>query len=344
MQVPRIVQVEVTSTCQLRCTFCARTVLADRWVNAHLPWEAFSPLLPHAAHMELVHLQGWGEPLLHPRFWDMAAALKQAGCRVSLTTNAMLLDEEAVREACRLGLDLVAVSVAGARSVTNDSLRLGSSLERIAAHVSRLCEQKPRPRVVLIMQLMPPNLVELPDLVSLAGALGADEVIAPHLDYIPTPALDALRAFGPQPDPRMSELVAEAVRRGEQWGVKVHVYGSVLRDDVMVCAADPLHNLWVTVDGQAAPCAYLALPCRGGFPRFFAGTTELLPRLTFGDVTRGLPRVWQSRAARSFRAAFARRQTWGQVEVLLDAALGSSAASPPSAPPPCRHCYKLYGI
>ncbi|MEW6545403.1 MAG: radical SAM/SPASM domain-containing protein [Bacillota bacterium] len=345
LQVPRIVQVEVTSACQLRCTFCARTALADRWITAHLPWEAFSALLPHAGRIQLVHLQGWGEPLLHPRLWDMAAALKQAGCKVSLTTNAMLLDEEAAREACRVGLDLVAVSLAGARATTNDALRVGSSLERIAANVSFLCGQKPRPRVVLIMQMMPPNLPELPELVSLARELGADEVSAPNLDYIPSRELDSLRAFGREPDPAVSELTVEAKRRGEELGVAVRIFGLTLRDDVMVCEADPLHNLWIAVDGRAGPCGYLALPSREGIPRLFQGTSEHVPRLTFGDVIRGLPAMWQSRTARSFRQAFARRQRWGQVEFALDALLNPSAAgTPPPAPPPCRHCYKLYGI
>ncbi|HHY93548.1 MAG TPA: radical SAM protein, partial [Firmicutes bacterium] len=264
--VPRIVQVEVTSACQARCTFCARTILADRWINAHLSWEAFSALLPYVAHMEQVHLQGWGEPLLHPRLWDMTATLKQAGCRVSLTTNGMLLDEVAIREACRLGLDLVAVSVAGARSTTNDSLRVGAPLEHTTAHVSHLCAQDPRPKVVLIMQLMRPNLPELPELVRLAKELGADEVVAAHLDYVPSPEVDALRVFGREPDPLISELATEAERRGKELGVAVHVFGWTLRDEVMVCAADPIHNLWIAVDGQAAPCPYLALPCRDSFP------------------------------------------------------------------------------
>lgn len=344
MEVPRILQVEVTSACQLRCTFCARTALADRWINAHLSPEAFAGILPWAGKVELVHLQGWGEPLLHPRLWDMAAALKGQGCRVSLTTNGVLLDEEAAKEACRLGLDLVAVSVAGARPATHDALRVGSSLDRVAAAVAGLCARSPRPRVVLIMQLMTPNLEDLPELVDLAAELGADEVVAPHLDYLPSPAFDGLRAFAWEPDPRLAGLAEEAVRRGERLGVKVHVYDPRLRDDVLVCAADPLHNLWITVDGQGAPCAYLALPCRDGFPRYFEGSLENVRRLTFGDVRAGLPRVWGSRPARAFRAAFSRRDQWGRVGYLLDATLSpSTAPAPPAAPPQCRRCYKLYG-
>ncbi|MDI6893076.1 MAG: radical SAM protein [Bacillota bacterium] len=149
-QLPRIVQLEVTSACQLRCRFCPRTALADSWITTHLPWESFTALLSDAPRLELVHLQGWGEPLLHPRLWDMAAALKGAGCRVSLTTNAVLLDQQASREACRLGVDLVAISVAGARAATNDSLRLGSSLDRIAGIPLRL------PRSALPGAVSPP--------------------------------------------------------------------------------------------------------------------------------------------------------------------------------------------
>jgi MoaA/NifB/PqqE/SkfB family radical SAM enzyme len=31
---------------------------------------------PHFASATLVFLQGWGEPLLHPKFWEMARRTK----------------------------------------------------------------------------------------------------------------------------------------------------------------------------------------------------------------------------------------------------------------------------
>ena len=55
----KIIQIEVTTVCQLRCNFCPRTVLADRWVNADFSWEMFSSLLPSLRRAEQVHLQGW---------------------------------------------------------------------------------------------------------------------------------------------------------------------------------------------------------------------------------------------------------------------------------------------
>lgn len=53
--------------------------------------QTFDSLTPAFSLTDLVFLQGWGEPLLHPRFWDMVHRVKRAGCWVGFTTNAMAL-------------------------------------------------------------------------------------------------------------------------------------------------------------------------------------------------------------------------------------------------------------
>jgi len=366
MALPRIVQLEVTTACQLRCIFCPRTVLADRWVVANLPWEIFSSLLPSLRGTELVHLQGWGEPLLHPRFWDMAAAIKERHIRVSLTTNAVLLDKTASHEACRVGVGLIAISVAGARAKTNDSLRLGSRLDQICANVSYLCQLEPRPTVNLVMQMMKPNLEELPELVILASRLGADGVVVPNLDYTPTAEVDALKAFAFSPDPHQAELVEEAQKRSQELGVKLNIYPLRPSNNVLICEADPLHNVWITVGGEVAPCPYLALSCQGDFPRLFWGEEECLSHLTFGKLTEGLDQVSNNQAAQSFHKAFTRRLRTNKLDIMTSVALSAmprirstssaflepltraisprKAAALPLPPKPCRNCYKLYGL
>ena len=362
----KIIQIEVTTACQLRCRFCPRTVLADSWVNANFSWELFSSLLPSLRRAGLVHLQGWGEPLLHPRLWDMAAAIKGKHGHVSLTTNAMLLDKAASHEACRIGVDLVAISVAGARAATNDSLRVGANFNQICANISYLCQLKPRPRVNLVMQMMKPNVEELPELVTLASRLGVDEVVAPNLDYIPAAEIDDLKAFTPSPDPHQTELMGEAHSKGEELGVKVHVYPLTPNNDVSVCDAGPLHNVCITVWGEVMPCVYVALPCRENIPRLFWGEAETFPRFSFGKVTERLDKVMKSKMARSFREAFARRQAASRLDTMsavtqsaMPRVRSTSAAflepltriTPTrklaALPPPpelCRHCYKLYGL
>jgi len=322
----------------------------------------FTSLLPFVRHIKLVHLQGWGEPLLHPRLWDMATAIKQRHGRVSLTTNAVMLDEAAAREACRIGFDLVAISVAGARAATNDSLRVGSHLDQICANISYLCRLKPRPKVNLVMQMMKPNLEELPELVTLAARLGVDEVIAPNIDYTPTAEVDALKAFGFSSDLHQAELIDEAQRRSKELGGKLHIYPLRPSSDVLMCDADPVHNVWITVWGEVAPCPYLTLPCRDSIPRLFWGKAELFPRFSFGKVTEGLDRVLKGQAAGSFRGAFTRRLQAGSLDIMTEVQLLAMprsvtflkpSNSPESLrkasallPPPdlCRNCYKFYGL
>lgn len=358
MPLLKIIQIEVTTACQLRCVFCPHTVMAKEWVRTHMSWETFSSLLPFVRRTELVHLQGWGEPLLHPHLWDMTVAIKERHGRVSLTTNALLLDESVAKEACRVGLNLVAVSVAGARAETNDSLRVGSRLERICANVSYLCQLKPRPKVHLVMQMMKSNMDKLPELVTLAARLGVDEVIAPNLDYAPTGEVDGLRAFDRSTSNDYTKLTEEATRRGKELGIRVHIYPLSPRDDVLTCDADPVHNVWISVSGEVAPCPYLALPLRGQFPRLFWGKCEHLQRLTFGNVTTGLDRVLNGQTARSFREAFSRRLlvdrlgALAKVEAFLvhraksltQMACKERSSELPPAPDICRNCYKLYGL
>jgi len=366
MPLPEIIQIEVTTHCQIRCVFCPHTILAKEWIKGHLSWDVFSSLLPFVRHTKLVHLQGWGEPLLHPRIWDMAAAIKEKRGHVSLTTNALLMDETAAMEICQIGIDLVAISVAGARAETNDSLRVGSHFDRICANISNLCSLKPRPQVHLVMQMMKPNIDELPELITLAARLGVDEVIAPNLDYAPTENIDTLKAFDRPPDPQYIELTEEARRKGKELGLKVHIYPLSPRDNILMCDANPAYNVWISVSGEVAPCPYVALTCRGQIPRTFWGKGEYIPRFNFGNVTEGIDRVLNGRTARSFRETFSRRLLADKLGAVTNAQASSlprvasssmdffeslaqmtfakSASTIPPLPDICHNCYKMYGL
>ena len=87
------IQVEVTSVCPGRCVYCPHTTQAGYWRSRHMEAATFARLWPLMQESGRVHLQGWGEPFLHPRFMDFAALARKAGCRVSTTTCG--------RNACR---------------------------------------------------------------------------------------------------------------------------------------------------------------------------------------------------------------------------------------------------
>jgi radical SAM protein with 4Fe4S-binding SPASM domain len=86
---PRHLFVELSSACQLSCSYCPRPR-----VSHQLPFELFKKIVDEASlfgHRSFsLHL--FGEPLLHPRIIDCIRYLKGRGHAVILTTNGILLE------------------------------------------------------------------------------------------------------------------------------------------------------------------------------------------------------------------------------------------------------------
>jgi len=362
---PRIIQVEVSTRCQLRCTFCPHTLFHDRWIAKDISCEIFSNILPYVGKGLLVHLQGWGEPLLHPQIWDMAAAVKEKGGRVSMTTNGLLLDNDAVRNICEIGFDFIAISLAGARSAVHDSLRIGSSLAYICENIARLSAARFHPHIHLVMQMMKPNIAELPARVDLAAELKVDRVIAPNLDYITDAKTEQLKAFSAISDPKLKHIVREAQLRAQKIGIPLHVFPLQPSENFPVCSDDPLHNIVVSVNGEISPCVYLCLPIEGSIPRWVQGETHFVDRFIYGKVDDGLHEVLGNRSAEQFMAAFEQRIQSSKFNAAESMAIltlpglrsarkalqhANSRNQPehpikiPDAPPQCSTCYKLLGI
>lgn len=339
----------------MRCAFCPNRGgaqaepkgLAAQWECADLPWEVFRDHIgPHLARFETVYLQGWGEPLLHPDLWRMAHLAKAAGCRVGFTSCGSLLLEDAIAQIIDGGVDILSVSFAGATAETHESLRIGSSFERLAANVHQLAECRAAAGSDLFLELhflmMRPNLHELPAFVRLAADLAADEVVATNLTYAFTPEMDALRVFGPAPDPAHLALVTEAERKAARLGIKFRAYPLTASDAVLECDARPTETAFINCRGEVTPCVYLGMPVVQSAPRYFEGVDRPPTPVSFGDVRAGLLAAWEGRPRKAFCAAFQRRKASARTSLLFAVADEEPASMPPP-PDPCQHCYKMLG-
>ena len=345
-------QIEVTSRCTLRCVMCPRVALADQWPALDLPWEAFRRLAPALRHAKFVHQQGRGEPLLHPRLFDMIAAAKGAGCRVGFTTNGMLLDQAAREGLLALDVDLVAVSIAGATRETHERIRRGSDFSTILWNASRLLAlrnggRRTRPKVEIFFLMTKGNLPELPEAVDVAAALGADELVATNLDYVVTPEHEALKAFAcPERAGAFARIVEDAREKAGRAGLGFRAY-PLDPEEAAVCEANPAKILFISCDGWVSPCTYMGLAGRADIPRWVGGHPVTVPRVRFGNIMeQDLLAIWASPAYRAFRRQFAERMTEARMLALGVGATGSMPSEPRMPPPPdaCRTCYKLYGL
>ncbi len=343
-------QIEVTSRCNLRCVMCPVTVLAERWPALDLPWESFERISRAFERTKWVYLQGWGEPLLHRRIFDMIALAKSAGCQVGFTTNATRLTHKAGERLLDLGLDILAVSIAGATKHTHEAIRVGSNFERLVEALRRFVGQKAQrkstlPKVEIFFLMTTANLAELPRAVELAAALGADELVATNLDYVITPQLDELRAFASSPPARAyREAMEEARTLARRLGVGFRPYPLEPRE-MAVCDLNPLKILFISADGSVSPCVYTALTGQTEIPRFFDGKPVSIRPVRFGNVNKqDLMQIWESPAYRAFRRQFTERLL-ATARMAFGAVGGARvSAQEAPAPQPCRTCPKLYGL
>lgn len=84
---PMFVQIEITTVCNFRCFYCAGRDMPARSMEMGL-FDALLDGLPEGRHT--ISLQGEGEPLAHPRFWELLDRVRRAGHRPYLITNASL--------------------------------------------------------------------------------------------------------------------------------------------------------------------------------------------------------------------------------------------------------------
>jgi MoaA/NifB/PqqE/SkfB family radical SAM enzyme len=342
-------QIEVTTRCTLACTMCPRTALRDDWPETDLPWEAFAAAARAFDRVRHVHLQGWGEPLLHPRLAEMVGMAKAAGCHVGLTTNGSRLDAPMAEQLLDQGIDLVAISIAGATPQTHARIRVGSELPALQENIARFVSLRgrradARPKVELAYLMTRANLPELPAAVEMAGRLGVDELYATNLDFVPGPEQEDMAVFGPAVDRTEARAyMEEAARAARRARVRFRPY-PLEPQEVSICEARPLDILFISADGSVSPCTYMGLPQRTTIPRRFAGASASVPGVRFGNVLQHeLLEIWASPAYAAFRAQFADRIRSAALSVLDDRGRPEPPAKPP-APDVCRCCYKLYGI
>ena len=104
--------IEVTSHCNLDCAMCVRQVWKDP--SGHMSWETFEAVvegLRAFPHLRQVTFGGYGEPLIHPRFPEMAARVAELGVEVVVTTNGLLLDGPMAEQLLDARLGRVVVSL-----------------------------------------------------------------------------------------------------------------------------------------------------------------------------------------------------------------------------------------
>ncbi len=313
------VQVEVTSRCNAACIYCPRTVYRDAWRNRCLSLNLFERLVPTFHKVGLVYLQGWGEPLLHPRLPAMIQMAKAAGSRVGTTTNGMLLDTPLAEALVDAGLDIIAFSLAGTRATTNDRVRAGTRLDQVLKKMALLDRIKRQrgsatPHIHIAYMALASDLEELAALPALVkAACNVKQIVVSTLDFAPCQELagEVLSADTPSRREKMDSSFDDLKATGRAMGIEIHTPG---RDTVEMamqapCTENIQHAMCISAEGEVSACMLTNIPVAQA--HFWVhGRPRAYRRMTFGNVGDTLlPIIWRHPAYVDWRSAHADGQT-----------------------------------
>ncbi len=304
-------QLEVTSRCTASCTYCPRTAAGASWRGRDLPLELLNRLIPDLARTRYVHLQGWGEPLLHPRFFEVLERLRAAGRRVGTTSNGLLLDRACARALVKAGAGVVALSVAGADAVANDPVRRGVPLERVITAARTLREERGGrevPRIHLAYLLLRSGLSSIDRLPDLVEAAGVDEVVVSSLSLVTcrellTEAVLASDAAGVE---AVRGQLLEVDREVQRRGVRIHWQLLSPFVEPGGCPENAERSVFIGADGHVYPCVLNGVPVDGTLDSFVWSGIEQRRCFAYDELrSAGLAAVWHGPASRSFRRRLA---------------------------------------
>ena len=305
---PKFLQIEPVGQCNLRCQMCPIQFRRDGppyGPPAFMPFDTFQRLLDQFEGLEELHLQGLGEPMMHPRFFDMVEHATTRDIRVSTNSNCTLLTAGRAERCVVSGLQDLHISLDGATAETYERIRVRSRFRRVLDNLHGLIEAKHRlgsetPHLHVVMVVMRQNLDELPDLVRLAAGLSIEDIFVQHLCH----------DFGESTLPTyyrpMHEFVSRQTLLGEDLD-RVETYFEVARSVAAEAGINlrlprarprpsraegrdrcswPWTGAYVSYQGLAMPCCMVATP----------------DRINFGSMAeRGVRDVWESVEFQGFR-------------------------------------------
>ena len=250
-------------------------------IPALLSFDAFCALLAEHPGLSELHLQGAGEPLAHPRFFDMVAYAAARGIAVSTSTSLLAISDARIAQCVASGLRRIDVALGARHPLDCDYLRPGSKLRRALRNVQRLAAARNvHPELRLVLMLLRSNRQQLPDLVRMAKVHGADAIVFQHLWHDVCPARRFVEA---------ESLLKENLDLSEVEKVALDL-GVRLELPRGVRCQRPWRSLHVGASGEALPCPA-------------ANTAQ---RLNLGNMRRdGVVRVWNNDAYREFRERLA---------------------------------------
>jgi len=134
---PPLMYIDPINYCNLHCSLCPTGQRTLGRKSGRMPVDMFRNIVDQIAdRVYIVNLYNWGEPLLHPRIFDMADYAASKGLSVRMSSNLNRMTSEQARLMVESGLEELLVDFDGATQVTYERYRIGGNLAVALSHSS----------------------------------------------------------------------------------------------------------------------------------------------------------------------------------------------------------------
>lgn len=310
MKLPTYVQIEPVGQCNLRCQMCSIQFREDGppfGPPAFMDFETFVNIIDQLVNIQELHLQGLGEPMMHPRFFDMVEYATNKGIRVSTNSNLTLLNDRRAERCVTSGLHCLHISIDSPIAETYERIRVRAHFERVVANLERIQAARKRPgstypHLRIVMVIMRQNLHELPDIVRFAHRWSMESIFVQHLchdfgesglpaQYLPMREFvqgETLLGEDPQ---RIEYYFGEARKVAQELGIDLRLPHTRMRLHPPGTPGPkrcdwPWRGAYFSYQGFAMPCCMVSTP----------------DRINFGKVPeRRAEELWNSAPYQEFR-------------------------------------------
>lgn len=253
---PRLVEVEVTTRCNLKCKMCENAYWTQR--GQDMSFEQFKGIIDQFPKLRWIGMTGIGTSFLNKDFMKMLEYVKEKDPAISieLFDTFYFIDEKRAKKIVEMGVDFFYASIDGATKETYEKIRIGSDFDRVMKNLETLIKIKKEkgsyfPEIAFHFIISRDNVHEIPMFVDvIANRFGADNI--DHIFF--TRVLHVYDEIKDIVVDVPEELVCEANEKASRYGIELRWNKNIpsCKPPTREC------TVWVEpfifVDGTVVPC------------------------------------------------------------------------------------------
>lgn len=252
----RKIQIEPTTKCNYRCKICTR--VCHGVPENYIDFDLYIKIINNFEFVETIHLQGLGEPLLHPDILDLISRANNKARYVTTVTNGSLLTEGVGVELFSSGLSHLAISFDSLEQNVLSKIKNGANVEQLKKNIKDTISSCLQNGVsdscfTIIFVATKDTVKGLSSLVKFVSSVGGKRIFVLNLFTVDCDAeLNEFRV-----EPKDMVFINKAINVAKEVSVDLFIPDFFNVNKKFKCRL-PYHSIYIDCRGYVTPCCMLS--------------------------------------------------------------------------------------